>query len=69
MTDPGGAFTLQTAQPGPLFVPAAVDRAAAYATRARDAGTRRAYRTAWAGFLMWCQDLGREPAGRRWGAS
>jgi hypothetical protein len=39
MTDPGGAFTLQTAQPGPLFVPAAVDRAAAFATRARDAGT------------------------------
>jgi hypothetical protein len=61
MTDLGGAFILQTARPSLLLVPAAVDRAAVQAAQARDAGIRSAYRTAPAGFLTSCQDLGREP--------
>src|SRR4051794_41266004 len=36
-------------------------RATHYAVRARGDGTRRAYRSAWAGFVTWCRDLGREP--------
>jgi site-specific recombinase XerD len=37
------------------------DRAAHYATRARGAGTRRTYKSAWTLFSAWCRDLGREP--------
>jgi site-specific recombinase XerD len=37
------------------------DRAAHYATRARGAGTLRAYRSAWAGYETWCRTLGRTP--------
>jgi hypothetical protein len=29
--------------------------------RARSEGTRRAYRSTWAGYVAWCRDLGREP--------
>src|SRR5206468_305907 len=37
------------------------DRAAHYATRARGAGTRRTYKSAWTHFSAWCRSLGREP--------
>ena len=37
------------------------ERAAYYATRARGAGTRRTYKSAWTHFSQWCRDLGREP--------
>ena len=40
---------------------ALADRAAHYATRARGAGTRRTYRSAWTHFSQWCRSLGREP--------
>jgi len=36
-------------------------RAAVYASRARGDGTRRVYRSAWRGYVAWCQSLGREP--------
>ena len=36
-------------------------RATQCAVRARGDGTRRAYRSAWAGYVGWCRDLGREP--------
>src|SRR3954454_12781107 len=39
-------------------------RATQYAVRARGDGTRRAYRSAWAGYVAWCRDLGREPLAR-----
>jgi hypothetical protein len=29
--------------------------------RARGDGTRRAYRSAWTGYVSWCRGLGREP--------
>lgn len=38
-------------------------QAAFYAVRARGAGTRRAYRSAWRQFDAWCQALGRNPLG------
>src|SRR3954454_2647795 len=37
------------------------DRAAHYATRARGAGTRRTYKSAWTHFSAWCRSLDREP--------
>jgi hypothetical protein len=37
------------------------DLAAGYATRARGAGTRRVYRSAWQGFATWCETLGQAP--------
>src|SRR4051812_20956195 len=40
---------------------ALADRAAHYAARARGAGTRRTYRSAWTHFSQWCRSLGREP--------
>ena len=54
------------AQPTDLLpaAPAAVDLsglAAGYATRARGAGTRRVYRSAWQGFAAWCATLGQDP--------
>jgi site-specific recombinase XerD len=67
----GDAFALDTSLPGPLIVPHGVGREAElselaarathYATRARGNGTRRAYRSAWQGFVAWCHSLGREP--------
>src|SRR5690348_2834251 len=65
-----GALTLETSLLGPLVLPATVaaadlealaERAAHYAVRARGEGTRRAYRSAWAGFCAWCASLGRQP--------
>ena len=62
---------LNTTLPGPLVIPDGAVRAAEladlaaratqYAVRARGDGTRRAYRSAWAGFVTRCRDLGREP--------
>src|SRR6478752_9419829 len=62
---------LQTDLLGPLTVPASAAhaaeleelsrRAAVYATRARGDGTRRAYRSAWRQYDLWCRSLGREP--------
>lgn len=46
--------------PGPVL-DLLTTRAADYATRARGAGTRRTYRSAWVHFLRWCASLGREP--------
>ena len=64
---------LQTDLLGPLTVPASADRAAelaelsrraaVYATRARGDGTRRAYRSAWRQYEVWCASLGRAPLG------
>src|SRR3954452_284409 len=64
-------FAVETDLLGPLAVPAGAisaedlaalsRRAAVYAPRARGDGTRRAYRSAWAGFCRWCESLGREP--------
>ena len=48
---PAGATELQ----------ALAARAAIYASRARGAGTRRVYRSAWRGYAAWCRTLGREP--------
>ncbi len=71
--DHAGAETivLQTGLLGALTVPAGIAaadeleelsrRAALYATRARGAGTRRAYRSAWRAFQAWCAGLGRCP--------
>lgn len=66
-----GAITLHTELLGDLQVPggagraaeleALATRAALYATRAREPGTRRVYRSAWRGFEAWCRSLGREP--------
>lgn len=66
-----GSFSLETSLLGPLVVPHGAGRetellelnarAAHYAIRARGDGTRRAYRSAWQGFVRWCQSLGREP--------
>jgi site-specific recombinase XerD len=66
-----GAMLLQTSLFGPLSVPAGAGRAeeleelsrraAVYATRARGEGTRRAYRSAWRQYEVWCRSLGREP--------
>ena len=65
-----GTAVLETTLLGPLPLPAAVAaadlealsrRAAHYAVRARGEGTRRAYRSAWAGFCAWCASLGRPP--------
>src|SRR5207245_1505630 len=68
---PGGARRPDTTLLGPLLVPdgagraaeleALTARAAVYATRARGDGTRRAYRSAWTGYVAWCHSLGREP--------
>jgi hypothetical protein len=68
---PDGPLTLQTDLLGPLTLPDGAPRAAElaelsrraalYATRARGAGTRRAYRTAWRQYETWCRSLGREP--------
>src|SRR5689334_16574712 len=33
-----------------------------YAVRARGDGTRRAYRSSWAGYVAWCRSLSREPS-------
>ena len=52
----------ETGALGPVW-DALADRAAHYATRARGAGTRRTYRSAWTHFSQWCRDLGREPLG------
>ena len=64
-------LTLHTDLLGDLQVPggagrsveleALAARAALYATRARGDGTRRVYRSAWRGYVGWCQSLGREP--------
>jgi len=64
-------FILETTLLGPLAVTDGADRgpeleelsgrAAAYATRARGSGTRRAYRSAWRHYEAWCQSLGRAP--------
>src|SRR6185312_7769407 len=66
-----GPLCLDTSLLGPLIVPHGAGRAAAleelsarasrYATRARGDGTRRAYRSAWQRFAIWCHSLGREP--------
>ena len=68
-----GALTLHTDLLGDLAVPASAARgapaelealaarAAVYATRARGAGTRRVYRSAWRAYAAWCRSLGREP--------
>jgi integrase len=68
---PDGPLTLETDLLGPLTLPDGAARAtelaelsrraALYATRARGAGTRRAYRTAWRQYAVWCRCLGREP--------
>ena len=50
----------ETGALGPVWDELA-DRAAHYATRARGAGTRRTYKSAWTHFSQWCRDLGREP--------
>jgi site-specific recombinase XerD len=52
----------ETGSLGPVW-DALADRAAHYATRARGAGTRRTYRSAWTHFSGWCRELGREPLG------
>lgn len=36
-------------------------RVASYATASHGAGTRRSYRSAWHGWLTWCQDRGEPP--------
>jgi len=66
-----GALTLHTDLLGELVVPngapredalrALAARAATYATRARDDGTRLVYRSAWRGYEAWCRALGHEP--------
>jgi hypothetical protein len=66
-----GALVLDTTLLGPLVIPDGAGRATEladlaaratrYAVRARGEGTRRAYRSAWAGYVAWCRDLGREP--------
>lgn len=66
-----GSLTLDTTLLGPLTIPDGAGREAEllelaarvthYATRARGEGTRRAYRSAWQGFVRWCHALGREP--------
>src|SRR5689334_2888628 len=66
-----GVLVLHTTLLGDLIVPNAAGRtdeladlahrATQYAVRARGDGTRRAYRSAWAGYVAWCRDLGREP--------
>ncbi len=66
-----GGLILHTDLLGDLVVPGSVagaaelqdlaTRAAEYASRARGAGTRRVYRSAWRGFEAWCRSLGREP--------
>jgi integrase len=66
-----GALVLHTTLLGDLIVPDGAGRAheledlarraTQYAVRARGDGTRRAYRSAWAGYVSWCRDLGREP--------
>jgi len=66
-----GTVTLHTDLLGDLVVPGAAGRgaelqalshrAAVYAARARGDGTRRVYRSAWRGYVAWCQSLGREP--------
>lgn len=74
--DPAAAarapLILETDLLGPLAVPESAQaeglaelsaRAAVYATRAKGEGTRRAYRTAWQGFVQWCASLGRDPLG------
>ena len=68
---PDGPLTLQTDLLGPLTLPDGAARAAElaelsrraalYATRARGDGTRRAYRTAWRQYEIWCRSLDREP--------
>ncbi len=64
-------LVLHTALLGDLVVPGCLGRGtemqnlaartADYASRARGAGTRRVYRSAWRGFEAWCRSLGREP--------
>lgn len=64
-------LTLETSLLGPLTIPggspretellALAERVTHYATRARGEGTRRAYRSAWQGFVRWCHAIGREP--------
>src|SRR5215212_3062764 len=66
-----GALVLHTSLLGELVIPDGAGpaaeladlaaRATQYAVRARGDGTRRAYRSAWAGYVGWCHDLGREP--------
>jgi integrase len=66
-----GTLVLHTSLLGELVIPGGAGRAAEladlaaratqYAVRARGDGTRRAYRSAWAGYVAWCRDLGREP--------
>jgi integrase len=66
-----GALVLDTTLLGPLVIPDGAGRATEladlaaratrYAVRARGEGTRRAYRSAWAGYVAWCRDLCREP--------
>src|SRR5215213_10282574 len=66
-----GALVLHTSLLGQLVIPNGAGRtdeledlakrATQYAVRARGDGTRRAYRSAWAGYVSWCHDLGREP--------
>jgi len=66
-----GALVLDTPLLGPLVIPDGAGRAAEladlaaraihYTVRARGDGTRRAYRSAWAGYVAWCHSLGREP--------
>src|SRR5947209_19967527 len=50
----------ESGERGPVWDELA-DRAAHYATRARGAGTRRTYKSAWTHFSAWCRSLGREP--------
>src|SRR5215212_11673762 len=66
-----GSLVLHTSLLGELVIPDGAgradeledlaQRATQYAVRARGDGTRRAYRSAWAGFVAWCRDFGREP--------
>src|SRR5215217_745100 len=66
-----GSLVLDTTLLGPLLIPDGAgradeladlaQRATQYAVWARGDGTRRAYRAAWAGYVGWCRDLGREP--------
>lgn len=69
--DPGAGVAVETGLFGRLVVPADPARAAeirelagqaaAWATRARGAGTLRAYRSAWTQYTAWCERLGFAP--------
>ena len=71
LTSTRGGRLLVTELLGPIEVPdgtgpgtdlqALSEQAARYASRARGAGTRRVYRSAWQGFTRWCRSLGRAP--------